>query len=182
MRERTPLPAEVLDRLPALELIVTTGGANASIDVAHAASRGITVCGTGARPAPPAEMTWALILALLRTVPTADRDIREGAWQDVLPGTELAGSTLGLIGLGRLGQRVARVAAAFEMAVLAWSQHLDPDLARGLGVDEKMGTISTANRSSMPRTESTWRRIAREVKRIAPATSGWEGRRGSMRR
>ena len=135
MRERTPLPAEVLDRLPALQLIVTTGGANASIDVAHAAARGITVCGTGARPAPPAEMTWALILALLRTVPTADRDIREGAWQDVLPGTELAGSTLGLIGLGRLGQRVARVAAAFEMEVLAWSQHLDPDLARGLGVE-----------------------------------------------
>ena len=135
MRERTPLPAEVLDRLPDLELIVTTGGANASIDVAHAAARGITVCGTGARPAPPAELTWALILALLRTVPAADRAIREGAWQDVLPGTELAGSTLGLIGLGRLGQRVARVAAAFDMEVLAWSQHLDPDLARGLGIE-----------------------------------------------
>jgi phosphoglycerate dehydrogenase-like enzyme len=135
MRERTPLPADVIDRLPDLELIVTTGGSNASIDVAHARGRGITVCGTGARPGPPAELTWALILALLRNVPAADRGLREGGWQDVLPGTELAGSTLGLVGLGRLGQRVARVALAFEMQVLAWSENLDPDLARGLGIE-----------------------------------------------
>jgi phosphoglycerate dehydrogenase-like enzyme len=135
MRERTPLPAAVLDRLPALELIVTTGGANASIDVAHARSRGVLVCGTAARPAPPAELAWALVLALQRRLPAADRGIREGAWQEVLPGTELAGSTLGLIGLGRLGQRVARIGLAFEMEVLAWSEHLDPELARGLGVE-----------------------------------------------
>jgi phosphoglycerate dehydrogenase-like enzyme len=135
MRERTPLPADVIDRLPDLELIVTTGGSNASIDVPHARSRGITVCGTGARPGPPAELTWALILALLRSVPAADRGLREGGWQDVLPGTELAGSTLGLVGLGRLGQRVARVALAFEMQVLAWSENLDPDLARGLDIE-----------------------------------------------
>jgi phosphoglycerate dehydrogenase-like enzyme len=135
MRERTPLPASLLDRLPDLELVVTTGGANASIDVAHARSRGITVCGTGGRAAPAAELTWALILALQRRVPPADRVIRDGGWQDVLPGAELADTTLGLLGLGRLGQRVARVALAFDMHVLAWSQHLDADLARGLGVE-----------------------------------------------
>jgi phosphoglycerate dehydrogenase-like enzyme len=135
MRERTPLPSYVLDRLPDLELIVTTGGANASIDVGHAKTRGITVCGTGARPGPPAELTWALILALLRRVPTAHQRMRDGGWQEVLPGTDLAGSTLGLVGLGRLGQRVARVGLAFEMNVLAWSQNLDPGLARGLGVE-----------------------------------------------
>ncbi len=135
MRERTALPAAVLDRLPGLELIVTTGMNNASIDLAHARTRGITVCGTGGRPGAAAELTWALILALLRRVPEADRGLRAGAWQDVLPGGELAGSTLGVIGLGRLGQRVARVGLAFEMEVLAWSQNLDADLARGLGVE-----------------------------------------------
>ena len=135
MRERTALPAHVIDRLPGLGLIVTTGAANASIDVAHAHARGITVCGTASRPGPAAELTWALILALLRTVPAADRSLRDGAWQDVLPGADLAGSTLGLVGLGRLGQRVAKVGLAFEMQVLAWSQNLDPDQARDLGVE-----------------------------------------------
>jgi phosphoglycerate dehydrogenase-like enzyme len=135
MRERTPLPAYVLDRLPDLELIVTTGGSNASIDVTHAKARGVTVSGTGGRPGPAAELTWALILALLRNVPTAHQGMRDGSWQDVLPGADLAGSTLGLVGLGRLGQRVARVGLAFEMNVIAWSQHLDPDLARGLRVE-----------------------------------------------
>ena len=134
MRERTPFDADLLARLDALRLLVTTGAANASIDVAAAASRGVTVCGTGALPSPAAEMTWALLLALVRQVPEADRGVREGGWQTTI-GTELAGKTLGLLGLGRLGQRVARVGLAFEMPVIAWSQHLDPELARGLGVE-----------------------------------------------
>lgn len=134
MRERTPFDAATLARLPDLRLLVTTGAANASIDVAAARSLGVTVCGTGGRPGSAAELTWALILAVLRRVPEADAGMRAGTWQQVLPGLDLAGSTLGLVGLGRLGQRVARVGLAFEMEVLAWSQHLDPDLATGLGV------------------------------------------------
>ena len=134
MRERTVLDAPLLDRLEDLRLLVTTGAANASIDVAHARARGVTVCGTRSRPGPAAELTWALIHAVLRDVPQADRTVREGGWQDVLPGTDLAGSTLGVVGLGRLGQRVARVGLAFEMEVLAWSQNLDPDVATAMGV------------------------------------------------
>lgn len=134
MRERTPFDAALLDRLGRLELLVTTGGANASIDVAAAVRNGVTVCGTSSLPSPAAEMTWALLLALVRRVPESDRDVREGRWQTTV-GDDLAGRTLGLVGLGRLGQRVARVALAFDMPVLAWSQNLDPDAARALGVE-----------------------------------------------
>ncbi len=94
----------------------------------------MTVCGTGALPSPAAEMTWALLLALVRQLPEADRQVREGGWQTTI-GTELAGKTLGLLGLGRLGQRVAKVGLAFEMPVIAWSQNLDADLAREVGVE-----------------------------------------------
>lgn len=135
MRERTPFGRARLERLPRLRLLVTTGMANAAIDVAAAADHGITVCGTRSLPGPAAELTWALLLATMRRVPAADRAVRDGGWQDdLLPGADLAGATLGVVGLGRLGQRVARVALAFEMEVLAWSQHLDHDVARGLGV------------------------------------------------
>ena len=133
MRERTPFDAALLARLPRLRLLVTTGGANASIDVAAAARHGVTVCGTRSLPSPAAEMTWALLLALVRQVPRSDRDVREGRWQTTT-GDDLAGRTLGVVGLGRLGRRVARVALAFDMEVLAWSQNLDPDAARAQGV------------------------------------------------
>ena len=133
MRERTPFDAGLLSRLARLELLVTTGGVNASIDVASAARHGVTVCGTRSLPSPAAEMTWALLLALVRRVPESDRDVREGRWQTTV-GDDLAGRTLGVVGLGRLGQRVARVALAFDMEVLAWSQNLDPEAARALGV------------------------------------------------
>lgn len=133
MRERTPFDAALLARLPRLRLLVTTGGANASIDVAAAARHGVTVCGTRSLPSPAAEMTWALLLALVRQVPRSDRDVREGRWQTTM-GDDLAGRTLGVVGLGRLGRRVARVALAFDMEVLAWSQNLDPDAARAQGV------------------------------------------------
>jgi phosphoglycerate dehydrogenase-like enzyme len=134
MRERTAFDAALLERLDALELLVTTGAANASIDVAAAHRRGVTVCGTGGLPSPAAELTWALVLALTRQVPAADAGLREGGWQSTL-GTELAGRTLGVVGLGRLGRRVARVGLAFEMDVLAWSPNLDPAVARELGAE-----------------------------------------------
>jgi phosphoglycerate dehydrogenase-like enzyme len=129
MRERTAFDAALLDRLPNLRLLVTTGAKNASIDVAAAQDRGVTVCGTRSLASPAAELTWALILAVTRQVPESDAGLRAGGWQTTI-GTELAGRTLGLVGLGRLGQRVARVGVAFEMDVLAWSQNLDPALAR----------------------------------------------------
>jgi phosphoglycerate dehydrogenase-like enzyme len=133
MRERTPFDAGLLGRLERLQLLVTTGGANASIDVAAAARNGVTVCGTRSLPSPAAELTWALLLALVRRVPESDRDVRDGRWQTTV-GDDLAGRTLGVVGLGRLGQRVARVALAFDMEVLAWSQNLDPHTAHAQGV------------------------------------------------
>jgi phosphoglycerate dehydrogenase-like enzyme len=143
MRERTPFPRARLERLPRLKLLVTTGMANASIDLEAARELGIAVCGTGGLPSPTAELTWALILGLTRRVHEEDRAIREGRWQHTI-GPELAGRTLGIVGLGRLGTRVARIAQAFEMDVLAWSQNLDPAHAAAVGVraaarDELLG-------------------------------------------
>jgi phosphoglycerate dehydrogenase-like enzyme len=134
MRERTPLTEGILARLQDLELVVTTGARNASIDLAACAARGITVCGTGSRPTPTAELTWALVLALLRGVPQEATAMREGGpWQSTV-GRDLAGATFGVIGLGRIGTRVATVAKAFEMDVLAWSPHLTQERADAAGV------------------------------------------------
>jgi len=134
MRERTPLTESILARLPELELIVTTGSRNASLDLAACRVRGITVCGTASRPAPPAELTWALVLGLLRGVPQEASAMREGGpWQSTV-GRDLAGSTFGVIGLGKVGTRVARVARAFEMDVMAWSPHLTQERADAAGV------------------------------------------------
>jgi phosphoglycerate dehydrogenase-like enzyme len=134
MRERTAFDADLLRALPELRLLVTTGMANAAIDLAAAAECGITICGTGGLASPTAELTWGLVLALARRIPAEDAAMHRGDWQ-LGVGTELAGKTFGVIGLGRLGQRVARIAQAFEMRVLAWSQNLDPELARSLGVE-----------------------------------------------
>lgn len=128
MRERTPLPADLIGDLPRLRLIVTTGMANASIDLAAARSRGIPVCGTSSSSTPPTELTWALIHAATRHLVSEDARVRSGAWQGSI-GRDLAGATLGVMGLGKIGSRVARVAKAFEMEVLAWSRHLTPALA-----------------------------------------------------
>jgi phosphoglycerate dehydrogenase-like enzyme len=132
MRERTPFPRALLERLPRLKLLVTTGMRNASIDVQAAADRGVVVSGTAGLPYPTAELTWALILALARRVPTEDRATREGRWQ-VSVGVGLNGKTLGVLGLGTLGSRVARVGKAFEMTVLAWSQNLTAERAAEVG-------------------------------------------------
>ena len=123
MRERTPFPRERLEQLPNLKLLVTTGMANAAIDTEAARELGITVAGTGGTPTHTAELTWALILALARNVAAEDRAVREGRWQHTV-GFELAGRTLGVIGLGRLGSQVARIGEAFGMHVLAWSQNM----------------------------------------------------------
>ena len=134
MRERTPLPAPLLARLPRLRLVVTSGMRNASIDVAAAAERGIVVCGTASSSTPPVELTWALLLGLARQVVPEATALREGGpWQSTL-GRDLAGSTLALIGLGKIGTRVAAVAQAFGMEVVAWSPHLTAERADAAGV------------------------------------------------
>ena len=128
MRERTPFQRSLLSRLPNLDLLITTGMRNASIDVHAANEHGVTVCGTDGLPYPTAELTWALILALARKVPAEDAATRAGRWQ-VTMGEGLHGKTLGLIGLGRLGSQVATIGAAFGMNLLAWSQNLTADRA-----------------------------------------------------
>jgi phosphoglycerate dehydrogenase-like enzyme len=132
MRERTPFPRDLLQRLPRLKLLVTTGMRNASIDVGAAVERGIVVCGTAGLPYPTAELTWGLILALARRIAVEDRATREGRWQ-VSCGMGLNGKTLGVIGLGGLGSRVARIGRAFEMEVVAWSQNLTAARAAEVG-------------------------------------------------
>jgi phosphoglycerate dehydrogenase-like enzyme len=132
MRERTPFPRSLFERLPRLRLLITTGMRNASIDLRAAADRGVVVSGTAGLPSPTAELTWALILALVRHVPREDRATRDGRWQETL-GTTLKGRTLGVLGLGQLGSRVARVGKAFEMDVIAWSQNLTAERATAVG-------------------------------------------------
>jgi phosphoglycerate dehydrogenase-like enzyme len=128
MRERTAFPREVLEALPALRLLVTTGLRNASIDVAAARDLGITVCGTRGGPAPTVELTWALILGLVRDVASDDAVVRDGGWQTALPG-DLDEATLGIVGLGRIGQRVAAIGRTFGMHVIAWSPNLTAERA-----------------------------------------------------
>lgn len=124
MRERTPFRASLFATLPRLKLLVTSGMRNAAIDLAAAHAHGVTVCGTASRSEPPAELTWALILGLARHVTQEAASFRaNGPWQSTI-GIDLRGRTLGILGLGNIGRRVARVAAAFDMRVIAWSQNM----------------------------------------------------------
>ena len=133
-RERTPFPREVLERLPNLRLLVTSGMRNASIDVTAARELGITVSGTSSGSTPPAELTWALILGLARhLVPEATAVRAGGPWQSTV-GLDLAGSTLGVVGLGKIGAQVARVGLAFGMDVVAWSSNLTDQRCAEVGV------------------------------------------------
>lgn len=132
MRERTPFPESVLMGLPRLRLLVTTGMANASIDVDAATRLGIVVAGTEGLAPPTVELTWALILAAARRIPQEDRATRAGRWQTSL-GAGLHGKTLGVIGLGRLGSQVAAIGRAFGMRLVAWSQNLTADRAASCG-------------------------------------------------
>jgi len=133
MRERTAFPRTLFERLPNLKLLVTTGMRNKAIDTAAANERGITVCGTGTSGTSTAELTWGLILAVLRHIPQEDAAVRAGGWQQTIGG-DLAGARLGVIGLGRLGTQVARVGQAFGMDVVAWSQNLTDEHAAEHGV------------------------------------------------
>ncbi|MED5409672.1 MAG: D-2-hydroxyacid dehydrogenase family protein, partial [Chloroflexota bacterium] len=129
MRERTPFPKEILQRLPKLQLLITTGMRNASIDVKAANELGVIVCGTDGLPYPTAELAWGLILDLARNISEENEAVKDGEWQTTL-GVGLKGKTLGLIGLGNLGGQVANYGNAFGMNVIAWSQNLTEEKAK----------------------------------------------------
>ena len=133
-RERTPITDALLATLPKLKLIVTSGMRNASIDVAAANARGITVCGTSTLGYPTAELTWALILGFMRNLPQEVASLASGGWQTTV-GTGVRGKTLGIIGLGRIGSDVAKVGQALGMKVIAWSRSLTPEKAAAQGVE-----------------------------------------------
>ena len=132
MRERTPLPRNLVERLPNLKFIASTGPVNASIDVVAAADRGIVVSHTGYRSDPAIDLTWALILASARNIVAESNSMRSGGWQRTV-GTELRGKTLGVLGLGRVGSEVARIGRAFGMDLIAWSQNMTPEAAHAAG-------------------------------------------------
>jgi len=132
MRERTPLPRNVIERLPNLKLIASTGAVNGSIDVAAAGDHGIAVVHTGYRSDPTIEFTWALILASARHIVTESNSVRSGGWQQTV-GTDLRGKTLGVLGLGNVGSRVARIGSAFGMNSIAWSQNMTTESAKDAG-------------------------------------------------
>jgi phosphoglycerate dehydrogenase-like enzyme len=132
MRERTPLPREVLQHLPRLKLIASTGSRNASIDMGAAKELGITVTATGYRSSPTIELTWALILASLRGIVHENNSIRNGGWQKSVR-QDLSGKILGVVGLGNIGGQVARIGLAFGMKIIAWSQNMTPEIAEAAG-------------------------------------------------
>ncbi len=132
MRERTPFPRSVLDRLPELRLLVTAGMGNAVFDIPAATELGIVVTGTGGVGEGPTELTWGLILALARRIPQEDRLTREGNWGTTV-GIGLKDKTLGLLGLGHIGSLVGKVGAALGMNIVAWSQNLTPERAAECG-------------------------------------------------
>jgi D-3-phosphoglycerate dehydrogenase len=135
MRERTPFPRAVIEALPRLKLLVTTGMRNASIDLAAARERGVTVCGTSSIGQPTAELAFGLMIDLARHISHENARLKAGeAWQSTV-GFQLAGKTLGLLGLGKLGARVARFGKAFDMRVIAWSQNLTDERCREAGVE-----------------------------------------------
>ena len=133
MRERTIFDAELLANLPRLRLLVTTGMRNASIDVAAAERSGVTVCGTRGVAGSTAQLAWALILSLVRNIPAEVTDFRNGSdWQRHMS-VDLTGKRLGLVGLGRLGTRMARIGVDMEMEVVAWSPNLTDERAAAVG-------------------------------------------------
>ncbi len=132
MRERTPFPGSLVAKLPKLELLLTSGMRNFSIDLAAARDHGVVVCGTPSLGYPTAELTWGLILGLARHIPLEDRSTRLGSWQRTV-GTCVQGNTLGVLGLGRLGGQVATVGKAFGMEVIAWSENLTDERCAEIG-------------------------------------------------
>jgi len=135
MRERTPFPASLIERLPELRLIVTSGSRNAAIDIAAASKRGVLVCGTETPGHSTAELTMGLMLSLARSIHSEAAAMRAGGWQTTI-GRDLRGKTLGLIGLGRLGGAVAKFGQAFGMKVIAWSQNLTEQRCQEVGAEK----------------------------------------------
>jgi phosphoglycerate dehydrogenase-like enzyme len=134
MRERTAFPRSVLERLPDLRLLVTTGMRNAALDMAACADLGITVCGTSGNVHSTSELTWALILACARHIPAEVSNVRSGGWMTTV-GADLFGRTLGLCGLGNIGAMVATVGKAFGMELMAWSQNLTAARCAEIGAE-----------------------------------------------
>ena len=132
MRERTPMTRAIIERLPRLRLIASTGTRNASIDIEAASERGVEVMNTGYSSTPTIELTWAVILASARNIVAENASLRAGGWQRFV-GDDLAGCTLGVLGLGNVGGAVARIGKAFGMEVIAWSQNLTADRAAEAG-------------------------------------------------
>ncbi|MEX0591416.1 MAG: D-2-hydroxyacid dehydrogenase family protein, partial [Xanthobacteraceae bacterium] len=147
MRERTSFDRWLFDRLPKLKLLITTGMKNASIDMKAAAERGVLVCGTEGSQVATAELTWGLIFALMRHIQHEMQNFRRGGKWQVSVGREVSGRRLGVIGLGRLGSRVARAGLAFGMKVSAWSQNLTPERCVEIGV-EHAGSLDELLRAS----------------------------------
>ncbi|MEU5714201.1 D-2-hydroxyacid dehydrogenase family protein [Streptomyces sp. NPDC020403] len=134
LRERVAFPAGLFGRLPRLRLLVASGMRNSVIDYAAAQRHGVTVCGTASTATPPVELTWALLLGLARGLVTEAGSMRgDGPWQSTV-GADLHGRRLGLLGLGKIGSRVAAVGRAFGMDVVAWSHHLTRERADAVGV------------------------------------------------
>jgi phosphoglycerate dehydrogenase-like enzyme len=132
MRERTPLPRGIIEQLPQLKMIASTGTRNASIDLAAASERGIAVTGTRYWSTPTIEMTWALILSSMRHIVQESAAVRNRSWQSAI-GEDLHGKTLGVLGLGNIGREVARIGRSFGMKIIAWSQNMTPEIAAAAG-------------------------------------------------
>jgi phosphoglycerate dehydrogenase-like enzyme len=134
MRERTPFTASLFEKLPKLKLLVTSGMRNASIDLNAATNHGVTVCGTASMSEPPTELTWALLLNLARKITRENNELRKnGQWQSTI-GADLYGKRLGILGLGKIGSRMAVIAQAFGMEVIAWSKNLTKEQTDKFGV------------------------------------------------
>ena len=135
MRERTPFPRKVIEALPDLKLLITTGARNNSFDVKACTERGVTVCGTGSAGSPTTGIAFGLMLELTRRIGFENARLKAGApWQTTI-GRDLEGLTLGILGLGKLGQRSAAVGKAFGMKTIAWSQNLTEEKAKATGAD-----------------------------------------------
>jgi D-3-phosphoglycerate dehydrogenase len=135
MRERTRFPRAVIEALPKLKLLITTGAYNASIDMKACAERGIVVCGTGGFGNPTTGIAFGLILELTRRIGWEHARMKSGVpWQNTL-GMDIEGKTLGVLGLGKLGARAAGVGKAFGMKAIAWSQNLTPERCKEVGVE-----------------------------------------------
>lgn len=147
MRERTPFTANLINNLPNLKLLITSGMRNKSIDLNAAKENGVVVCGTQSSSEPAAELTWALILSAFRFITTESNNVKNSSWQSTI-GLDLNGKRLGVLGLGKIGSKIAKIGIAFGMEVIAWSQNLTKEMAESCGVklaSSKEELISTSD-------------------------------------